>query len=43
MLAQLAGGLQSPLAAMLGAMSGLLTMMVGAMEARKAQLQSQGS
>ena len=42
MLAQLAGGLQSPLSAMLGAMSGLLSMMVGAMEARKAQLQ-QGS
>jgi large subunit ribosomal protein L10 len=42
MLAQLAGGLQSPLAAMLGAMSGLLTMMVGALEARRAQLQ-QGS
>ena len=39
MLAQLAGGLQSPLAAMLGAMSGLLTMMVGALEARRAQLQ----
>jgi large subunit ribosomal protein L10 len=43
MLAQLAGGLQSPLAAMLGAMSGLLTMMVGAMEARRAQLEQQGS
>jgi large subunit ribosomal protein L10 len=42
MLAQLAGGLQSPLSAMLGAMSGMLTMMVGAMEARRAQLQ-QGS
>jgi large subunit ribosomal protein L10 len=42
MLAQLAGGLQSPLSAMLGAMSGLLSMMVGAMEARKAQLE-QGS
>ena len=42
MLSQLAGGLQSPMAAMLGAMSGLLTMMVGAMEARRAQLQ-QGS
>jgi large subunit ribosomal protein L10 len=43
MLAQLAGGLQSPLSAMLGAMSGLLTMMVGAMEARRVQLEKQGS
>jgi len=43
MLAQLAGGLQSPLAAMLGAMSGLLTMMVGALEARRMQLEKQGS
>jgi large subunit ribosomal protein L10 len=43
MLAQLAGGLQSPLAAMLGAMSGLLSMMVGVMEARRVQLEKQGS
>ena len=43
MLAQLAGGLQSPLSAMLGAMSGLLTMMVGALEARRMQLEKQGS
>ena len=42
MLAQLAGGLQSPMAAFHGALSGLLHMMVGAMEARRAQLQ-QGS
>ncbi len=42
MLAQLAGGLQSPMAAFVGALGGLLSMMVGAMEARRAQLQ-QGS
>ena len=42
MLAQLAGGLQSPMAAFVGALSGLMSMMVGALEARRTQLQ-QGS
>ena len=42
MLAELGAGLQSPMAAMLGALNGLMYMMVGALEARRAQLQ-QGS
>ena len=42
MLAELGAGLQSPLAAFAGALSGLMYMMVGALEARRAQLQ-QGS
>jgi large subunit ribosomal protein L10 len=37
MLAQLAGGLQSPLSAMLGALSGPLMMLAGALEALKTQ------
>ena len=37
MLAELAGGLQSPLSAMLGALSGPLMMFVGALEALKTQ------
>jgi large subunit ribosomal protein L10 len=37
MLAELAAGLQSPLAAFLGTMSGMLTMMVGSLEALKTQ------
>ena len=39
MLAELGAGLQSPLAAFVGALNGLLYMMVGALEARHAQLQ----
>jgi large subunit ribosomal protein L10 len=42
MLAELGAGLQSPMAAFVGALSGLMYMMVGALEARRAQLQ-QGS
>ena len=42
MLAELGAGLQSPLAAFAGALNGLFYMMVGALEARRAQLQ-QGS
>jgi large subunit ribosomal protein L10 len=42
MLADLGAGLQSPLAAFAGALNGLMYMMVGALEARRAQLQ-QGS
>jgi len=42
MLADLGAGLQSPLAAFVGALNGLMYMMVGALEARRAQLQ-QGS
>ena len=42
MLAELGAGLQSPMAAFVGALNGLLYMMVGALEARRAQLQ-QGS
>jgi hypothetical protein len=42
MLADLGAGLQSPMAAFVGALSGLMYMMVGALEARRAQLQ-QGS
>jgi len=42
MLAELGAGLQSPMAAFVGALSGLLYMMVGALEARRAQLE-QGS
>jgi large subunit ribosomal protein L10 len=37
MLAELAAGLQSPLAAFAGAMNGMLTMMVGALEALRTQ------
>ena len=39
MLADLGAGLQSPLAAFVGALNGLLYMMAGALEARRAQLQ----
>ena len=42
MLAELGAGLQSPMAAFVGALNGLMYMMVGALEARRAQLQ-QGS
>ena len=42
MLADLGAGLQSPLAAFVGALNGLMYMMVGALEARRAKLQ-QGS
>ena len=42
MLADLGAGLQSPMAAFVGALNGLMYMMVGALEARRAQLQ-QGS
>jgi large subunit ribosomal protein L10 len=37
MLAELGAGLQSPLSAMLGALSGLLTNFAGALEALKTQ------
>jgi large subunit ribosomal protein L10 len=40
MFAELGAGLQSPLAAFVGALSGLLTMMVGALEALRAQRES---
>lgn len=40
MLAQLAGGLQSPLAAFAGALSGLLYMFVGALESLRVQRES---
>jgi large subunit ribosomal protein L10 len=40
MLAELGAGLQSPLAAMAGAMHGLLMMMAGALEALKVQRES---
>ena len=40
MLAQLAGGLQSPLAAFAGALSGLLYMFVGALDSLRAQRES---
>jgi large subunit ribosomal protein L10 len=39
MLAELGAGLQSPMAAFVGALSGLMYMMVGALEARRAQLE----
>jgi large subunit ribosomal protein L10 len=39
MLADLGAGLQSPMAAFVGALNGLLYMMAGALEARRAQLQ----
>jgi large subunit ribosomal protein L10 len=39
MLAELGAGLQSPLAAFVGALSGLLTTFAGALEARKAQIE----
>ena len=39
MLADLGAGLQSPLAAFVGALNGLLYMMAGALEARRAQLE----
>ena len=42
MLADLGAGLMSPMAAFVGALNGLMYMMVGALEARRAQLQ-QGS
>jgi len=37
MLAELGAGLQSPMAAFVGAMSGLMYMMVGALEALRTQ------
>jgi large subunit ribosomal protein L10 len=37
LLGQLGGALQAPLAGLVGAMNGLLTMMVGALEALKDQ------
>ncbi len=40
MLAELGAGLMSPLAAFAGAMSGMMSMMVGAMEALRAQKES---
>ena len=40
MLAELAGGLQSPLAGFVGAMNGLLYMFVGALDALKTQRES---
>jgi large subunit ribosomal protein L10 len=40
MLAELAGGLQAPLAAFVGAMSGVLYMFAGALEGLRAQKQS---
>jgi large subunit ribosomal protein L10 len=43
MLAQLAGGLQSPLAAFVGALNGLLYMFAGALEALRTQRESAGS
>jgi len=43
MLAQLAGGLQSPLAAFLGALTGPLYMFAGALEGLRAQRESAGS
>jgi len=43
MLAQLAGGLQSPLAAFVGALSGLLYMFAGALEGLRTQRESAGS
>ena len=42
MLAELGAGLQSPMAAFVGALNGLLYMMAGALEARRAQLAAQG-
>ena len=39
MLADLGAGLQSPMAAFVGALNGLFHTMVGALEARRAQLQ----
>ena len=39
MLAELGAGLQSPMAAFVGALNGLLYMMAAALEARRAQLQ----
>src|SRR5918995_7461336 len=42
MLAELGAGLQAPMAAFVGALSGMFYMMVGALEARRAQLE-QGS
>jgi large subunit ribosomal protein L10 len=42
MLSQLGAGLQSPMAAFVGALNGLLFMMAGALEARRAQLAAQG-
>lgn len=39
MLAELGAGLQSPMAAFVGALNGLLVMMASALEARKAQLE----
>jgi large subunit ribosomal protein L10 len=37
MLSELAAGLQSPIAALVGTMNGMLTMMVGALEALRTQ------
>jgi len=42
MLAQLAGGLQSPLVAFVGALNGLLYMFAGALEALRTQRESAG-
>src|SRR6188474_2413752 len=42
MLADLGAGLQSPLAAFVGALNGLLYMFAGALDARRAQLAAQG-